>query len=166
MPKSDYGAAWERQPKESAQAYQAFSIYRDLGEDRSLQAVATQLSKSLQLMKRWSKNWSWGERVRQYDDSLQREAQARAFKKAVKELEEMQLRQIKTAVLLQKKAVQALDALDPLLIKPQDIVRMISAGAQLENATRTKTADVKTEVVYEMEIEDMRDVEKEIYGDG
>ena len=166
MPKSDYGAAWERQPKESAQAYQAFSIYRDLGEDRSLQAVATQLSKSLQLMKRWSKNWSWGERVRQYDDSLQREAQARAFKKAVKELEEMQLRQIKTAVLLQKKAVQALDALDPLLIKPQDIVRMISAGVQLENATRTKTADVKTEVVYEMEIEDMRDVEKEIYGDG
>ena len=166
MPKSDYGAAWERQPRESAQAYQAFSIYRDLGEDRSLQAVATQLSKSLQLMKRWSKNWSWGERVRQYDDSLQREAQARAYKKAVKELEEMQLRQIKTAVLLQKKAVQALDALDPLLIKPQDIVRMISAGAQLENATRTKTADVKTEVVYEMEIEDMRDVEKEIYGDG
>lgn len=166
MPKSDYGAAWERQPKESAQAYQAFSIYRDLGEDRSLQAVATQLSKSLQLMKRWSKNWSWGERVRQYEDSLQREAQAKAYKKAVKELEEMQLRQIKTAVLLQKKAVQALDALDPLLIKPQDIVRMISAGAQLENATRTKTADVKTEVVYEMEIEDMRDVEKEIYGDG
>ena len=166
MPKSDYGASWERQPRESAQAYQAFSIYRDLGEDRSLQAVATQLSKSLQLMKRWSKNWSWGERVRQYDDSLQREAQAKAYKKAVKELEEMQLRQIKTAVLLQKKAVQALDALDPLLIKPQDIVRMISAGAQLENATRTKTADVKTEVVYEMEIEDMRDVEKEIYGDG
>lgn len=117
-------------------------------------------------MKRWSKNWSWGERVRQYDDSLQREAQARAYKKAVKELEEMQLRQIKTAVLLQKKAVQALDALDPLLIKPQDIVRMISAGAQLENVTRSKSADVKTEVVYEMEIEDMRDVEKEIYGDG
>lgn len=166
MPKSDYGAAWERQPRESAQAYQAFSIYRDLGEERALRAVAAQLGKSRALIERWSRNWNWVERARQYDDSLQREAQAKAYKKAVKELEEMQLRQIKTAVLLQKKAVQALDALDPLLIKPQDIVRMISAGAQLENATRTKTADVKTEVVYEMEIEDMRDVEKEIYGDG
>ena len=137
-----------------------------MGEERALRSVAAQLGKSRALIERWSRNWNWVERARQYDDSLQREAQAKAYKKAVKELEEMQLRQIKTAVLLQKKAVQALDALDPLLIKPQDIVRMISAGAQLENATRTKTADVKTEVVYEMEIEDMRDVEKEIYGDG
>ena len=100
MPKSDYGAAWERQPRESAQAYQAFSIYRDLGEERALRAVAAQLGKSRALIERWSRNWNWVERARQYDDSLQREAQAKAYKKAVKELEEMQLRQIKTAVLL------------------------------------------------------------------
>ncbi|MBP5460727.1 MAG: hypothetical protein J6Y20_01185 [Lachnospiraceae bacterium] len=164
MPRSDYVAVWERQTGESTQAYKAFTTYRDMGEDRSIRAVAERLDKSTTLIGRWSVRWNWVERVRQYDNTLQREAQAKAYKKAVKELEEMQLRQIKTAVLLQKKAVQALDALDPLLIKPQDIVRMISAGAQLENVTRSKSADVRTEVVYEMEIEDMRDVEKEIYG--
>ncbi len=145
MPKSEYGAAWERQPKESAPAYEAFSIYRDMGAERSLQAVATRLSKSLPLMKRWSRAWSWGERVRQYEDSLQREAQAKAYQKAVNSLAEMQTRHIKTAVLMQKIAVQALDALDPATLTPQDIARLIKEGSKLESDVRNIDPAIETQ---------------------
>ena len=44
---------WERQPGESAQAFEAFKIYRDLGLKRSNQEVCKQLSKSRQLISRW-----------------------------------------------------------------------------------------------------------------
>lgn len=145
MPKSEYGAAWERQPKESAPAYKAFSIYRDMGAERGLRAVATQLSKSDTLIKRWSRTWNWVERARQYDDSLQREAQAKAYKKAVKSLEEMQTRHIKTAVLMQKIAVEALDGLDPSELTPQDIVRLIKEGSKLESDVRNIDPAIETQ---------------------
>ena len=144
MPKSEYGAAWERQPKESAPAYEAFSIYRDMGAERSLQAVATQLAKSLPLMKRWSRMWSWGERVRAYEDALNRDAQAKAYKQAVKNLSEMQTRHIKTAVLMQKIAVQALDGLDPGELTAADIVRLIKEGSKLESDVRSVDPAIET----------------------
>lgn len=54
---------WERQPGESDQAWEAFTIYRDmpLGE-ASHRQVAAQLGKAPQLMHRWSSRWEWVER--------------------------------------------------------------------------------------------------------
>ena len=54
MPNRTKDDLWERQPGESAQAYEAFAIYRDMGSNRSLRVVAEQLSKSDTLIKRWS----------------------------------------------------------------------------------------------------------------
>ena len=137
MPKSKYGdAPWERKPKESAPAYEAFSAYRDMGPERALRAVAQQLGKSRALIERWSRNWGWQDRVRAYDDSIQRDAQAAAYKKAVKALEEMQTRHIKTAVLMQKKAVEALDNMSIDLLSPRDIAQLIKEGLKLERDTR------------------------------
>ena len=69
---------WERQPGESAQAFEAFKIYRDLGLKRSNQEVCKQLSKSRQLISRWKATWNWDERVRAYDNALEREAHKEA----------------------------------------------------------------------------------------
>lgn len=132
MPTSKYGEAWERQPNESAPAYEAFSLYRDMGLERSLRAVAEKLGKSRALIERWSAKHNWQERCRQYDNALQRDA----YKKAVKNVSEMQTRHIKTAVLMQKKAVEALDQLNVALLSPQDIARLIKEGSKLERDTR------------------------------
>ena len=56
--------AWERQEGESARAYEAFCLYRDLGPERSLAKVGQELGKSVSLMERWSSEHDWVDRVK------------------------------------------------------------------------------------------------------
>lgn len=58
---------WEKQEGESAKAFEAFVIYRDLAEDRSQVKVAEALGKNITLMARWSSRWKWVERVDAWD---------------------------------------------------------------------------------------------------
>ena len=55
--------AFEQQPQEGAKAFAAFSVYLNLGPARSLGAVAQKLTKSEQLLKRWSARFDWPSRV-------------------------------------------------------------------------------------------------------
>lgn len=69
---------FEQQPSESAKAFAAFSVYLNLGPKRSLAAVAQQLAKSGQLLKRWSARFDWPGRVQAHAAHLamvEREAQ-------------------------------------------------------------------------------------------
>ena len=95
---------WERQNGEGEKAFAAFVIYRDMGRERTVTAVAKQLSKSRQLVERWKERWNWQERVRAYDNELEKEAKAAA----VKATREMAERHIRIAMQLQKKALEAL----------------------------------------------------------
>ena len=95
---------WERQKGESAQAYEAFVTYRDMGSDRSIRAVGQRLDKSRTQIGKWSSAWNWQERVRAYDNELEKEARA----KAVKDRKAMTERHIGIAMQLQKKALEAL----------------------------------------------------------
>jgi hypothetical protein len=62
--------AFEQLPKESAKAFAAFSLYLNLGAERSLAAVAQKLSKSEQLLKRWSVKYDWQARVKTHGAHL------------------------------------------------------------------------------------------------
>jgi hypothetical protein len=55
--------AFERQPKESAKAFDAFSVYLGLGPDRTLAATAARVGKSKRMMEKWSLRWNWAGRV-------------------------------------------------------------------------------------------------------
>jgi len=66
---------WERLPKESPPAFEAFACYRDLGARRSFVAVARQVGKDESLIRRWADRHGWKERVWQYDLFSDREAQ-------------------------------------------------------------------------------------------
>lgn len=124
---------WERQKGESAQAYEAFTIYLGMGTERSLNAVARQLSKSLQLIKRWSREKDWQERVRAYDNDIEREAR----KKAIADRKAMTERHIGIAMQLQKKALEALGSLSVEDMSPKDIKEYIKMATDLERLNRT-----------------------------
>lgn len=58
---------WARRSTETHQAYGAFRVYLDV---RSTRIVAEQLTKSEALMRRWSAEHDWVERVSAYDTYL------------------------------------------------------------------------------------------------
>ena len=70
--------AFERQPKEGqAKAFEAFSVYLNMGPERSLAAVGRKLGKSEGLLERWSAKFDWAERVQAqagYLATVEREA--------------------------------------------------------------------------------------------
>ena len=154
---------WERQKGESSQAFEAFSLYLKMGEKRSLRAVAQRLGKSSALMNRWSSAWNWQERIRAYENDLRRQ-EIEADRKDRKAMRE---RQIKTAMLMQKKAVEALDKIKPEELTPRAILEYIKAGAELERLNRVIEDDTdsdSSDIVYQMEIEDLDQIESDIYG--
>ncbi len=57
------GLLFEQRPRETTKAYTAFKTYLDLGDQRSLARVASQLGKSKTLMERWSRRFDWSGRV-------------------------------------------------------------------------------------------------------
>src|SRR3954451_22853339 len=57
---------FEQQTGESAKAFEAFSIYLNLGLERSTEAVAKSLSKSCALVRRWAARWQWVARVQSH----------------------------------------------------------------------------------------------------
>ena len=61
---------FEQQLKESGKAFAAFTLYLNMGEQRSARAVANKLAKSEQLIRRWSARHCWVERVDAYAKHL------------------------------------------------------------------------------------------------
>ena len=57
---------FEQQPRESDKAFAAFSVYLNLGPQRSLSLAAKQLGKSKTLMEEWSRKFEWQVRVKAY----------------------------------------------------------------------------------------------------
>lgn len=69
---------WERQPNESEEAWEAFVLYRELGDDRSLAKVCSVLGKSDTMLDRWSSRHRWTDRVQAWDRQLDRAVSAAA----------------------------------------------------------------------------------------
>lgn len=124
---------WERQKGESEKAYEAFVAYRDMGQGRTISAVVKRLEKSRSLIDRWKDRWEWQERVRVYDNELEKEARA----KLLKDRKAMTDRQIKIAMQVQKKALEALEKLSVEDMSPKDIKEYIKMATDLERLNRT-----------------------------
>lgn len=82
---------WDRQPGETSKAYQAFSIYRDLGAARSVRRVSEELAKTQTVIKRWSSAYNWVERAAAWD-SLPAQATATAYEDMAREIAEQHRR--------------------------------------------------------------------------
>ena len=64
------GLEFEKQPRESAKAFAAFSEYLNMGAGRSLGAVAQRLHKSVTMLGRWSRKYDWPARVQAHGAHL------------------------------------------------------------------------------------------------
>lgn len=134
MPKRNDTKPWERQEGEGAKAFEAFNIYLKLGTERSQQDVANELSKSRQLIGRWSATYGWVERAAAYDAEIQRQAHAEAFKKKRK----MNDRHISIALKMQEKALATLAGMKPEDIDPKTLVSLIREATKLERESRAE----------------------------
>ena len=132
---------FEKQPRESAKAFAAFSLYLSQGAERSTAAVAKELAKSEQLVRRWSAKFGWTDRVAAHGAHLaivEREAvEAAARGKAAEwEKREQQLRETEwtmheRAIAAAKRGLDAYMEKDKVYANLADIARMLEIASKL-----------------------------------
>jgi hypothetical protein len=119
---------WEQQSKESAQAYEAFALYRSQGAQRSLRKVAHKLDKSFQIMSRWSRRHKWVNRVRAYDESIGKEVIADEKDAVLR----MNKRHMVESQKLQQLVLQRIGRIRPEALTPSDIARWLDIAVKIE----------------------------------
>jgi hypothetical protein len=125
---ADIAEAWERQPGESAAAWEAFACYRDLGLSRSIAKVADRLTKSRTLIERWSTAHRWVLRAEAWDreqDRLWRAERHQASREVAR-------RHARLASAAQSKIVAQLQQLDPSRLTPSDVIRWLEVTIRIE----------------------------------
>jgi len=132
---------FEKQPRESAKAFAAFSLYLSQGAERSTAAVAKELAKSEQLVRRWSAKFGWTDRVAAHGAHLaivEREAiEAAARGKAAEwESREQKLRETEwamheAAIAAAKKGLAAYMDREKVYANLADIARMLEIASKL-----------------------------------
>ena len=122
---------WNMRPDETAKAYQAFEVYRDMGPGRSLERVAgsdNPVTSGLPVLRNWSARYGWVARAHAFD-------QAAADKAAVMALEDaatVRSRQAQHAKAIQLRAMQKIAAMDPGDMSMGEATRAWQVGAEAE----------------------------------
>lgn len=171
------GNLWDRLENETAKAYAAFAVYRDLGPLRSLVRARDKLGKRPgyeTLLGRWSRRYNWVERAQAWDAHLDE-----ITKTTTEETrKEMARRHIESAINIQKFG-QALHGIaadqlnrwkvmiekgETLDLSPYELARILDHalkaqvdGATLERLTRgepTARIDIPRRYVCVMDDED------------
>lgn len=127
--------AWDRQEKESSQAYEAFTVYRNLGVGRTYTAVAEKLRKSSSLIRRWADNFNWHKRADEWDKTITE----RTLEKIVEEDAKMLEMQINIGKMMQAKGVTGLGGInfENLSVKHlSSIINLITSGVNIERSSR------------------------------
>jgi hypothetical protein len=97
--------AWQQLPRETDKAYQAFVVYRNPEpQERSQAGVASECTKSVSLIRRWSSQWSWLERAREWDAHQE----MRRLEARIEEKQRMDEEHLKIIRAMRSKALQAL----------------------------------------------------------
>ena len=132
---------FEQQPRESAKAFAAFSLYLSMGAERSIEECARKLLKSSRLLRRWAQKFDWSGRVAAQAGHLalvEREAiEAAARSKAAEwEKREQTLRETEwdmheQAIAAAKKGLKAYMDREKVYANLADIARMLEIASKL-----------------------------------
>ena len=137
---------WERQFGESRKAFEAFTVYRDMGPTRSQERVARELGKSAQLMARWSAKWSWVERATAWVEEQDRQSRIAQQDK----VEKMNDRHAQLATALTGKVVEKLQSMTSEEIEKMSVSalsRLLEVGVKVERQARGEAGEVVSDRV-------------------
>ncbi len=127
---------WERQPHEGPRAWQAFQLFRDMGEERAVYAVRDKagFSTGYQQLTKWADRHRWLERAAAYDRMIDRRRQ-RAH---IEEVEAMARREVQIGQVLQEHGLayvkEQLDTVEKRqkALNANSALRFIDRGVDLE----------------------------------
>lgn len=128
---------WERQQYESQQSFEAFQIYRDLGEERSITKVAQKCNKNRSLIARWSTQHNWVERAAAYDQYMDQQA----LKAEERERKKMAKRHAEIAMKFQEKIKKRLKTLDPEELSTYDLMKWLEISVKVERLARGESTE-------------------------
>ncbi len=137
---------WERQFNESRKAFEAFTVYRDMGPSRSQEKVARELGKSAQLMARWSVKWSWVDRVEAWIDEKDRESRLAQSEAVIK----MNERHAGLAAVLTGKVIEKLQTVTPKEIEKMTLAsvsKLLEIGVKVERQARGEAGEVVSDKI-------------------
>lgn len=127
-----YRTDWERQEFESVMAYKAFRIFLEM-QDRNVEAVAVELSKTRETIIKWSEKFEWERRAALFDFF-----QAQIEKKNAEQgQKKMAAQQIGLGRMLQAEGIKALKEKDLSAEPVAVILKAIELGIQIERSART-----------------------------
>jgi hypothetical protein len=123
---------WERFDGESAEAWEAFVQYRDMGPSRSLAKLGKLLGKIRQNFDPWAAKFSWQIRVRAWEDEIDR----RNRDENANAILDMRKRHAQLAVMMQNKIVARLGTIKPEDLSARDCAIWLTEAAKLERLSR------------------------------
>jgi len=121
---------WFRLENETIKAYQAFCVYVVMHPE-SVMNVAKALGERLSVFTNWSKKHDWQARKEIFLEYI-----------SAKSNDNMCFRHIKEAIALQAKALQKFKTIEPDKLSNSEVVRFLTAGANLERVARRAFEDI------------------------
>ena len=137
---------YERRKNEGDKPWEAFVLYRDMGLDRSHDRVASECSKNVSLISRWSRDHEWRKRVLAYDMAADRRKRIGDLKG----IEDMRRRQTRLALLAQDLVHVELSKLvkgakkhaDAATVDPGLVAKLLEASTKLERVVRGEPGEI------------------------
>ena len=142
---------WECLQDETSRQFKAFCIYRDMGVERSIGAVAREWSESgaTSRLNEWSRKHQWVERALNYDEHVDEIRRA----KQEQEIVEMSARHVRIARNFDK-IDKRLQSINPNDLSPQDLARWYDTSVKIERIS----LGVPTEnIKQEQEVTEIKD---------
>jgi hypothetical protein len=122
--------SWLKRTDESAKAYEAFEVYRNLGYERTLTLCANTLCKRYEQIWRWSKLYDWEERTTDYDNEISRAE----MKKAATENKRRYQRFGKVSDQTMALALTAMQNITPDMQTNREVMEWVRLSVMLANA--------------------------------
>ena len=133
-------ALYERQPEETDEEWRIWTTYRDHYPLKlpTWSELATECGVTPGTIIRVSGRWSFKVRMQAWA----RAADDSSAQQRIKNINEMNKRQVDMAMRLQDKLSKAVDMLDPALLRPGELVNLLKASTELERRIKLATPEI------------------------